>query len=77
MSVVLLLLLIAVVIGGYAVSVKLNPWVKCSKCDGKRTSQGWVFSQAHHRCPKCGGTGRQVRWGYKVFHFGHGGNPRP
>ena len=35
-----------------------------------------VTDRIQENCPKCGGTGRQVRWGYKVFHMGHGGNPR-
>jgi DnaJ-class molecular chaperone len=72
----LVLGLIAIVIGTYAASLNLNPWVKCSKCHGKQKAQGWVYSHAHHGCPKCGGTGRQVRWGYKVFHKKRGGKPQ-
>jgi DnaJ-class molecular chaperone len=68
----IVLLLIAIVIGGYAASLKLNPWVKCSKCHGKQRAQGWVFSNTHHNCPKCGGTGRQVRLGRKLFRMGSG-----
>jgi DnaJ-class molecular chaperone len=68
----IVLLLIAIVIGGYVASLKLNPWVKCSNCHGKQRKQGWVFSHAHHNCPKCKGTGRQVRLGYKLLRMDRG-----
>ena len=63
----IVLLLGLIVIGVYAGSLVLNPWVKCSKCHGKQKEQGWIFNRAHHSCSKCGGTGRQERWGHKVF----------
>jgi DnaJ-class molecular chaperone len=75
-SALLVLLLIAIVIGVYYVSLRLNPWVKCSKCHGKQRFQGWVFSHAHHNCPKCGGTGRQLRLGYRWLRMDRG-NPPP
>ena len=62
-----IVLLGLIVIGVYAGSLVLNPWVKCSKCHGKQKEQGWIFNRAHHSCSKCGGTGRQERWGHKVF----------
>jgi DnaJ-class molecular chaperone len=68
----LVLLLIAIVIGGYVTSLKLNPWVKCSNCQGKQRKHGWVFSRAHHNCPKCGGTGRQARLGRKLLRMDGG-----
>jgi DnaJ-class molecular chaperone len=54
------------------VSLMLNPWVKCSKCQGKPKQQGWAFSYAHHFCDKCGGKGQQVRFGRKLFGMGPG-----
>jgi hypothetical protein len=48
----------------------LNPWVKCSKCQGKPKHQGWAYSYAHHFCSKCGGSGQQVRLGRKLFFGG-------
>jgi DnaJ-class molecular chaperone len=59
----------------YCGSLRLKPWVKCSKCDGQPRVKGWMFSYAHHTCPKCGGTGRQVRWGYRFFRMGLEGEP--
>jgi DnaJ-class molecular chaperone len=54
----------------YVVSLMLNPWVKCSKCQGKPKHQGWAYSYAHHFCSKCGGSGQQVRLGRKLFFGG-------
>ena len=61
------IVVLAVVIGGYLLSLKLNPWVRCSRCKNKPKIKGWVFSNAHHVCPKCEGTGQQVRFGSKLF----------
>jgi DnaJ-class molecular chaperone len=61
--------------GGYLVSLRLNPWVKCSKCQGKPKSRGWVFGHAHHFCSKCRGTGQQVRFGRKLLGMGPGKPP--
>jgi len=61
------LVLVVIVIGGYYLSLVFNPMVKCSKCHGKPRPQGWVFSYAHHVCPKCDGTGQQVRLGRKLL----------
>jgi len=57
------IVVLAVVIGGYLLSLKLNPWVRCSRCKNKPKIKGWVFSNAHHICPKCEGTGQQLRFG--------------
>ena len=66
----ILVAVVGILIAVYGVSLHLNPWVKCSKCHGKQKFQGWAFGHAHHGCPKCKGTGRQVRWGYKFFRVG-------
>jgi DnaJ-class molecular chaperone len=65
MGVLILLTLLVV----YVVSLKLNPYVRCSKCKNKPKIKGWLFTNAHHVCPKCKGTGQQVRFGRK-FIFG-------
>jgi DnaJ-class molecular chaperone len=62
--VVLAILLIG---GGYVLSLKLNPWVKCSKCKNNPKIKGWVYNHAHHVCPKCQGSGQQLRLGRKVL----------
>ena len=71
-----LILLTAVVVGSYILSLRLNPYVMCKKCHNSPKIKGWVF-RAHHTCPRCKGTGQQVRWGYKFFHMGNDGNPPP
>jgi hypothetical protein len=63
---------VAVLIGFYILSLLFNPWVKCSRCHGKPRPRGLVFSYAHHVCPKCGGTGHQMRFGRKLFRMGPG-----
>lgn len=59
----------------YYVSLVRNPWVTCSKCKGRPRLQGWFFSHAHHVCPKCNGTGQQLRLGNKLFGVGPGKKP--
>ena len=51
----------------YVVSLWINPWVKCSRCGGKPRHKGLIFTYAHHMCPKCKGTGRQLRLGRRVI----------
>jgi hypothetical protein len=62
------LLLIALgFIGVYVLSLFLSPYVKCSRCQNKPKRRGFMFSYAHHVCPKCKGTGQQVRFGSRVL----------
>lgn len=69
-------LVLTIVIVGYVVSVKLNPYVRCSRCKNQPKIKGWVFSSAHHVCPKCKGTGQQLRFGRKIFRFPMGPSGR-
>ena len=55
--------------GLYIGSLWINPWVKCSRCNGTVTKKGLLFKNAFHACPRCKGTGRQIRLGRK-FIFG-------
>jgi DnaJ-class molecular chaperone len=66
------LALVLLVVGFYVVSLIFNPWVKCSKCHGKARPRAWVFGYAHHVCPKCDGTGQQLRFGRRLFRMGPG-----
>ena len=54
----------------YYVSLRLNPWVECSKCHGQPRPRGWFFGYAHHFCSKCEGTGHQLRFGRRLFGLG-------
>jgi DnaJ-class molecular chaperone len=62
-----ILALVLILIVGYFASLYFNPYVTCTKCEGKPTLRGWVFSSSHHVCPKCQGTGQQMRFGNKLF----------
>ena len=62
-----LVALILAGLGVWVVSLWLNPWVKCSKCQGKPKIKGWIYSNAHHICDKRRGTGQQLRVGRKEF----------
>ncbi|HEU4491244.1 MAG TPA: hypothetical protein VFR74_10260 [Jiangellales bacterium] len=71
------LILFAVLGMGYLVSLRLNPWVKCSRCRGTPRRRGWMYMYAHHICPKCGGSGQQLRMGRKVLGLGTPQPPSP
>jgi hypothetical protein len=58
-----LVLALAVTGLGYLFSVRRNPRVICSRCDGEGRYRGWIFRWAWHWCHRCGGNGRQIRWG--------------
>ena len=64
------IVVLALVIVGYVVSLKLNPYVKCSRCKNSPRKKGLVFGYAHHICSKCQGTGQQPRFGSRVFFGG-------
>ena len=57
-------------IGGYVLSLYLNPWVTCSRCNGKPRPRAWLFGYAHHLCPKCDGTGQTRRLGSRLLGIG-------
>ena len=61
------ILVLVILIGGYVLSLKLNPWVRCSRCNNNPKRKGWVFGYAHHICPKCQGTGQQPRFGSRLI----------
>jgi DnaJ-class molecular chaperone len=64
-----LVVFVAIVIGlfGYWVSLKINPYVTCSRCKNNPRRKGLIFGYAHRVCPKCQGTGQQPRWGSKYL----------
>ena len=63
----IIFLLVSTVVLGYVGSLRINPWVKCSRCGGKPQSKGKIFGYAHHFCPKCKGTGQQLRLGRRLI----------
>jgi len=66
---IVVFLIFAIPILLYVASLKLNPWVRCSNCKNKPKIKGWMANYSHHVCPKCMGTGQQLRFGRK-FIFG-------
>jgi DnaJ-class molecular chaperone len=66
---IVIFLIFAIPILLYVASLKLNPWVICSNCKNKPKKKGWVAHYSHHVCPKCKGTGQQLRFG-RHFLFG-------
>jgi DnaJ-class molecular chaperone len=55
------------VIVGYVISLKFNPYVRCSRCKNKPKRKAWLFGYAHHVCAKCQGTGQQLRFGRRFL----------
>ena len=53
---------------GYYLSLKAYPFTNCRYCKGRGKFNGpGLYSYAHGRCRKCGGTGRQERLGVRLF----------
>lgn len=71
----IIFLLVVTVVLGYIGSLRINPWVKCSRCNGKPLRRGGIFGYAHRFCSKCNGTGQQLRLGRR-FIFGPPGKKR-
>jgi DnaJ-class molecular chaperone len=65
-----LVLLGAVVIVGYVLSVRFHPLKKCSTCKGSGRLFGRFYKGSYRRCSKCQGRGQVDRMGTKVFFGG-------
>lgn len=65
-----LVLVVSLISVGYYYSLKLNPWVVCKKCHGTPRLKGLVFKHAQRICPRCGGTGQELRLGRRLFGMG-------
>jgi len=63
----ILIILIIVFIVGYYLSLRAHPYTKCRLCNGRGRHFGTVYTYAHRRCSKCGGTGRKDRLGVRLF----------
>jgi hypothetical protein len=65
-----LLVVIAVFVGGYLISLRIHPLRKCPVC--KMTGRHWgsIYTGSYRRCRRCGGTGRLDRWGTQAFFGG-------
>jgi hypothetical protein len=51
----------------YWISLHIHPYTKCGVCRGMGRSRGNLFAHAYGLCRRCGGTGRKLRLGVRVF----------
>ena len=65
MSVIILIAIVVVLC--YYVSLRIHPTTRCKRCDTGSRNYDLVYSDRRHRCPGCGGTGRQERLGVRWF----------
>jgi rRNA maturation endonuclease Nob1 len=62
-----LLLVIAIIVVAYAMSLRRNPLWPCWRCGGAKRLYSKLFPRAHRRCPACGGRGERARLGVRLF----------
>ena len=63
----LTILIVLAAFGLYLVSLLLNPYTRCPRCQGKARIGGWIATRAHHPCSTCKGTGQVPRFGRRLF----------
>ena len=61
-----LLLIVAAIVVGYLISIRLHPLRRCGSCSGSGRHFGAMFTHAQRRCRTCGGSGRRERLGVRV-----------
>jgi DnaJ-class molecular chaperone len=61
-----------IVAAGYFISLRIHPLTTCKLCNGGGRHFGSVYTYAHRRCRKCGGSGRRDRLGVRLFLGGTG-----
>jgi len=62
------LLIVAVLTGfGYLFSLHVHPYTRCYSCKGIGRHRGVVYGYASRACASCGGNGRQLRLGVRLF----------
>jgi hypothetical protein len=54
-------------LAAWAVSLLLHPYTACSSCKGTPRSYGAIATRSFRLCPSCGGTGRQLRVGARIW----------
>jgi hypothetical protein len=65
-----LLFVIAVLVIGYLISLRIHPLRKCPVCKMTGRHFGAIYTGSYRRCRRCGGTGRLDRWGTQAFFGG-------
>ena len=51
----------------WIVSLLLHPFTACSSCKGTPRSYGAIATRSFRLCPACGGSGRQLRIGARIW----------
>jgi hypothetical protein len=51
----------------WAVSLLLHPYTVCGSCKGTPRSYGSIATRSFRLCPSCGGTGRRLRLGARIW----------
>jgi hypothetical protein len=51
----------------WILSLLLHPFTACSSCKGSPRSYGVLASRSFRLCPACGGSGRQLRIGARIW----------
>lgn len=74
MGIVILIGILAAV--GYYISLRIHPLTKCRWCKTSGRHFGSMYTYAHRRCRRCGGSGRQDRFGVRLFLGGTDGTKR-
>jgi DnaJ-class molecular chaperone len=61
--------LIVAVLGGsgYLSALNVHPYIRCHSCRGAGRHRGMMYGYAGRECRHCGGNGRQLRLGVRLF----------
>lgn len=62
-----LLVVALILLGGYLLSVWINPFAPCRWCKGTPKTYGMIFTKAFDLCRHCEGRGRRMRFGARLF----------
>jgi hypothetical protein len=54
-------------LAAWAVSLLLHPYTACGSCKGTPRSYGTIATRSFRLCAGCGGTGRQLRVGARMW----------
>ncbi len=65
-----LVLLAAVVLLGYWISLRLHPYAACPTCEGRGRHHGALFNRSWRPCHACDGRGRRQRLGARLLGYG-------
>jgi hypothetical protein len=62
------LLIVAILAGfSYLFAPHVHPYARCHSCKGIGRQHGVVYGYASRACASCGGNGRQLRFGVRLF----------